>query len=335
MRTLNHIFGRRVRPEEKMFTKRSLNIGGALVIGCLIGALGLTPAIAQTIFPTSYDMLNGNNENNFYLDRSYDGSGDPTQPNSFLSGGLGDLADGIIATQNWFDVEPAPPANGPYVGWDANQPPFTNPTITFNFGCTASIEEVTFYVDDSDGAGGVNPPGSVNISMGGTSLSFGVTDPAGPQPFAATFSGLGLTGTSLSLTLNRQSQWVFLSEVTFEGSCQPVPVEIDIKPGSDPNTINPKSTGTIPVAILSTAGFDAPSEVDKTSLTFGRTGDEASLAFCTKSDEDVNLDGLLDIVCHFNTLATGFQVGDTEGILKGLTMNGVPIEGRDSVRITK
>lgn len=110
-------------------------------------------------------------------------------------------------------------------------------------------------------------------------------------------------------------------------------VGIDIKPGSDPNTINPRSRGTIPVAILSTADFDAPTEVDRSSLTFGRTGDEPSLAFCTRSAEDVNLDGLLDLVCHFENQKTGFQVGDTEGILKGQTTHGVPIEGRDAVRV--
>ncbi|HKZ79572.1 MAG TPA: hypothetical protein VJ124_14950 [Pyrinomonadaceae bacterium] len=114
-----------------------------------------------------------------------------------------------------------------------------------------------------------------------------------------------------------------------------IPVMIDIKPGSFPNSINPKSTSTIPVAILSTADFDAPSEVDKTSLTFGRTGNEQSLAFCNKSAEDVNSDGLLDQVCHFRTRLTGLQKGDTEGILNGMTVDGVPIEGRDSVRIVK
>lgn len=51
------------------------------------------------------------------------------------------------------------------------------------------------------------------------------------------------------------------------------------------------------------------------------------------SPEDVNNDGLDDLVCHFDTRATGFQVGDTEGILKGLTVTGMPIEGSDSVRI--
>jgi hypothetical protein len=81
------------------------------------------------------------------------------------------------------------------------------------------------------------------------------------------------------------------------------------------------------------ADVDAPAEVNRTSLTFGRSGDEESLAFCTRSAEDVNGDGLLDLVCHFQTQQTGFQASDTEGILKGQTMDGTPIEGRDAVRI--
>jgi len=36
-------------------------------------------------------------------------------------------------------------------------------------------------------------------------------------------------------------------------------IDIDIKPGSDPNSINSKSMGLVPVAILSSANFDAPS----------------------------------------------------------------------------
>jgi len=112
-------------------------------------------------------------------------------------------------------------------------------------------------------------------------------------------------------------------------------VTIDIKPGSQSNPINPRGSGKIPVAILSTLDFDAPSEVDKATLTFGRTGDEISLLSCNRKGEDVNGDGLLDLVCHFKTKLTGFQIGDTEGFLKGQTLEGVSIEGRDSVRILK
>jgi len=112
-------------------------------------------------------------------------------------------------------------------------------------------------------------------------------------------------------------------------------VPIDIKPGSFPNSINLNTRGTIPVAILSAADFDAPNKVDKTSLTFGRTGDERSLAFCTKGTEDVNRDGHLDQVCHFYTRVTGFQPGDITGVLKGQTVEGVIIIGTDSVRIVR
>jgi hypothetical protein len=110
-------------------------------------------------------------------------------------------------------------------------------------------------------------------------------------------------------------------------------VGIDIKPGSFPNSINPKSLGKIPVAILSSSTLDAPTMVDRTSLTFGRTGNEQSLAFCNLGGEDVNGDGLLDLVCHFNTPQTGFQAGDTAGVLKGKTVSNIPIKGSDSVRI--
>jgi 6-phosphogluconolactonase (cycloisomerase 2 family) len=110
-------------------------------------------------------------------------------------------------------------------------------------------------------------------------------------------------------------------------------VAIDIKPGSFPNSINPKSRGKIPVAILSTSSFDAPNRVDTTSLTFGDTGDETSLAFCDSNSEDVNRDGLPDLVCHFNTQQTGFKGGDKQGTLKGKTLDGTHIVGTDSVNI--
>ena len=112
-----------------------------------------------------------------------------------------------------------------------------------------------------------------------------------------------------------------------------LPVGIDIKPGTSENIINIKSKGKIPVAILSSLTFDAPTEVERTSLTSGHTGNEASFALCDTEPQDVNGDGLLDLVCNFYTSLTGFQVGDVEGFLKGLTVEGVPLEGSDTVRI--
>jgi hypothetical protein len=119
-------------------------------------------------------------------------------------------------------------------------------------------------------------------------------------------------------------------------------VSIDIKPGNFPNSINinPQLKENIPVAILSTIDFDAQ-QVDRDSLTFGRTGNEDSLQRRGRNStpncgvNDVNSDGLPDLVCHFYANLTGFRTGDIKGILRGRTMGDEQIEGRDSVRIVR
>ena len=116
-----------------------------------------------------------------------------------------------------------------------------------------------------------------------------------------------------------------------------VPVTIAVKPGDDegPRPIR-VNRGKIPVAILSTPSFNAAEQVNWPSLTFGRTGDEESLRFKRDGrpqcgDRDVNDDGLADLVCKFVTRRTGLEVGDSEAILKGLTVDGVPIIGSDEI----
>jgi hypothetical protein len=118
----------------------------------------------------------------------------------------------------------------------------------------------------------------------------------------------------------------------FELAQQTVTVKIDIKPGDFPNVIDLGSKGKIPVAVLSTSDFNAPKQVDTASLKFGRSGNESSLASCSPP-QDVNKDGLLDVLCHFSAQKTGFQLGDTQGVLTGKTVGGIPIRGTDSVVI--
>jgi len=119
-------------------------------------------------------------------------------------------------------------------------------------------------------------------------------------------------------------------------------VTIDIKPGNKHSRIMIGSRGnaSVQVAILSTQDFDANRQVDKTSLTFGATGDENSLRrrFLIGTPDcrarDVNHDRLKDLVCSFLIRQTGFRIGDTVGILKGQTVDGSFVEGRDFVQIT-
>ncbi|HXI43421.1 MAG TPA: right-handed parallel beta-helix repeat-containing protein [Bryobacteraceae bacterium] len=108
-------------------------------------------------------------------------------------------------------------------------------------------------------------------------------------------------------------------------------VKINIEPGVSPNTISLSQNPQIPVAILSSASFNASAVVDITSLKFGATGREASLASCVA--EDVNGDGLPDLVCTFNTAQSSFKVGDKRGILIGATILVAPLAGIDSVVI--
>ena len=112
-----------------------------------------------------------------------------------------------------------------------------------------------------------------------------------------------------------------------------ISVDIDIKPATMPNTIQLKGKGNVLVAILSTSTFHSPTEVHMSSLTFGRSGTEPSLFKCNALPEDVNGDGLLDLICQFRTELTDFQLGDTLGVLMGETIGGTKIQGTDSIRI--
>jgi hypothetical protein len=79
--------------------------------------------------------------------------------------------------------------------------------------------------------------------------------------------------------LNRALSLSEIQGIFVAGNAGKCNFEIDIKPGSFPNSINPRSKGVIPVAILTTDTFDATT-VDPLSVTFGP--DEAPLSSLEK-----------------------------------------------------
>lgn len=110
-------------------------------------------------------------------------------------------------------------------------------------------------------------------------------------------------------------------------------VNIEVKPGSGEYApINPKAKGNIPVALLSSAEFNAMT-VDYQTVTFGAAGTEASLVRCNKEGEDVDGDGRPDLICHFDLQATDYEAGDSYGVAKGRTTAGRAFEGRGHIKI--
>ena len=147
-----------------------------------------------------------------------------------------------------------------------------------------------------------------------------------------TTSGLTLTAADLdvegvpllSLRINLVSSSGDFYYDNIDVTPQKIPVGIDIKPGSDPNSINLGSNGVVPVAILSSAEFDATT-VDPGTVELAGAG----VAVKGKGDklhasvEDVNGDGLNDLSLKISTqnfVPESFQNGSA--ILTGVTFGG-------------
>lgn len=147
------------------------------------------------------------------------------------------------------------------------------------------------------------------------------------QHFHGFKGGGGASGNQYNLLVN---------EIDFVAhKCGVIDVDIDIKPGSDPNSINcDNENGVIAVAILTTPAFDATT-VDHTTVTFegaSETHVNNKTGVAKRHEEDVDGDGDTDLVLHFKNGETGLTCASTSGMLTGMTFSGQPIEGSDAVR---
>ncbi len=175
---------------------------------------------AAPLTVVSYDMPNGSGQASSgsfnYWDLNYTGSGATSTDGAPLTGGVGDLTDGTIVTGVvWTSVENAA-GTGPYVGWQIGRTP--DVLMTFRFGSVVTVNSITLYSDDSD-IGGVSVPLSVDIGVsGGPLTNYPLANPPGGTTAALTFSGLNLAGNAIDIRANYRDSWLFLSEITFDGT---------------------------------------------------------------------------------------------------------------------
>jgi hypothetical protein len=136
--------------------------------------------------------------------------------------------------------------------------------------------------------------------------------------------------------------WVEVGNDTPYGSF-PVPVtmtiaesvEIDIRPWSEHNFVNPFSRMVLPVALFGSDDFDV-ADADVTTLAFGPNGAPPAFDLTNPwvyffSHWDVNGDGKKDLLSHYRTEETGISMGDTEACLTGETLDSTPFQGCDAV----
>ena len=111
---------------------------------------------------------------------------------------------------------------------------------------------------------------------------------------------------------------------------QAVQVPIDVKPGDTPTTIEKNRGGHLPVAILSTAQFDALT-ADPTTIRVGPTGTEAEPARTMR--DDVNGDERVDLQVLVRVPDLQITCATKAIKVTAKTMSGTDIEGSEAVTV--
>jgi hypothetical protein len=204
---------------------------------------------------------------------------------------------------------------------DGAAKPTTNPERSLDsyialFGpCpTATAPKCIFNDDASRDAGSLTTTNmDSRIDNPGYRLPRSGVYTVGVTSFRRPFTNSGGVSTTSLTTTSNGSYTLIISGVT----PPTLHINIEVKPGTgDSAPINPKAKGVIPVALLSSAEFNAMT-VDYSSITFGAEGGEASLERCAREGHDVDGDGRPDLICHFDAQTAGFEPGDSLAVVRG------------------
>jgi hypothetical protein len=229
-----------------------------------------------------------------------------------------------------YNLPSAPPNPGANhrVWWDRDGvDPYQNPE-TANTGGIYQIVITLHAIDASNGTAYMNIRGldqgfetdgnwnTIELTPAGITFT-------GDMEHLQVFYGLYGYGATHSVAFTD----IIVDGVTTDPPLSPCCKElIDIKPGSDPNSINLGAKGKVSVAILTTYDFDA-TNVDAETVTF------AGAPAIKWTTEDIDSDGDMDMVLHFKTEQLVLDTNSTSAILQGYTEGGVFFWGEDTVNI--
>lgn len=199
----------------------------------LLGMMALTVAAMPGALLTvqSYSTVNGQAHTFNYRDKTYNGAGNPAVSLSPLSGGTGLLTDGVTGGGQHFTADLGNGVAFEWVGWaqsnssDPVDAANTNPTIIFRFaGGAQAINSISLFIDNLGSVSGVGLFNTAEISFGSDGTNFGNTvtyntTPAEQADLNARFItiALGQSAEYVKVHLVRSQNWVFLSEVQFDG----------------------------------------------------------------------------------------------------------------------
>jgi hypothetical protein len=296
---------------------------------CTVFLLCSTPVIADTFeFDLNYSLSQATISGNFGDSQTLGGVGTFFTDEAFFVG-LGDtLIFNILFDQRLqvFEFFDPPGSTNQYFSFASSCGLLCpQPNGPFSGAWTSSIEALGGRGDIWIGAITKSWVGSNGIGWGGAGIP--ITESQG------SFTGIRWTTTLTSVNeggpvllagftgVQMGADGILILPAAF-------PVTIDIKPGKTPNSINPNSGQKIPVAILTTGHFDALL-VDPLTVQFGP--DAATESHGRWHVKDVDEDGDMDLLFHFNTQETGIVCGDTEATLTGETFDGQAITGTDSI----
>lgn len=230
-------------------------------------------------------------------------------------------ANGVGGTPTWIQLAPGGGPPSARSGHTAVYDPATNRMIVFgggNFISGPPVNNEVWMLSNANGLGGT-PMWSQLMPVGGP--------PAARTQHSAVYhhasNRMTVFAGSPPAGMPFNDTWVLTDVIV-------IVVQIDIKPGSFPNSINLAAGGVTPVAILTTTtpSFNAASVNVGTVQFAGAIPLRSAL-------EDVDGDGDLDRVLHFDTQALNLTCASTQATLTGQTNTGTPIQGTDSVRIVR